>query len=86
MIAILDGRKEVSVMGATYANGTLHGRLMCVTADAAWQVPVTIGGVTQQQGMGYLGALARLMGGAVVMDGADLMAIRDSLDNARGVA
>jgi hypothetical protein len=86
MIVTTDGRKEVSILSVTYSAGTTRGELLCVTEDSAWRVPITIGGVTQRMGASYIGALARLMAGAIVMDGADYLAMRDSLDSVGRVA
>lgn len=86
MLVATEGQVQASVTRMHYSGGVTSATILCVTDHEAWQVPVTLCGLPQRAAAGYVGALARLMAGAVVMDGADLMAIQDSLDNARRVA
>jgi hypothetical protein len=76
----------VRVERAHYGLGKLSAVIL-VTADGVTsQVPVTIAGVDQGRAISLVNAMGRLLLGAVVMDGSDLLAIRDSIDNARGLA
>ena len=81
-----EGRVQARVSRLTYHNGVTRGEITCLSADAMWCVPVSISGLPQRKAAAYVQGVARMMAGAILMDGADFLAIRDSLDSARAVA
>lgn len=79
---------QARVVRVWYANTVTRGEIAVRSFPDGpeWITPVTIERCPQQRGVAIVQAVARLLAGAVVMDGADVLAIRDSLDNARGLA
>jgi hypothetical protein len=79
---------QARVVSLRYAHGVTSGEIAVRSFDDGpeWTVPVTIGKCPQRKGASIVQAVSRLLCGAMVMDGADILAIRDSLDNARGLA
>lgn len=71
---------------AHYSQGKLAAAIALEEGDRTHHVLVTIAGVDQGRALSLVNAMGRLLRGAVVMDGEDLLAIRDSIDNARGLA
>ncbi len=69
-----------------YSLGVVSASILVTKDGTTTEVPVRIGNLDQGRAISLVGAMGRLLTGAVVMDGADLLAIRDSIDNARGLA
>jgi hypothetical protein len=77
----------VRVERARYQHGKLSATVIVAAEGQPVQVvPVEISNVDQGRALSLVNAMGRLLLGAVVMDGQDLLAIRDSIDNARGLA
>lgn len=69
------------------AKSLTGGGATCEFVSASGQTAVvTIRGLTGTKALAHLGAMERLLNGAMVFDGDDLRKIRESLDTARGLA
>jgi hypothetical protein len=69
-----------------YSLGKLRATVLAPNEAGTERVVVEITGLSQARAISMVNAMSRLMTGGVVLDGQDLLAIRDSIDNARGLA